>query len=100
MAGNGCELVSGCRFEDNHRTASGFADGGAGMGLHRFATLIGCSAHSTSTQTHLIDADVSGSLAQLVIIGCTSSGDGAAKRAGLARLSGSHAGGATIVGCS
>lgn len=100
FAGNGCELVSGCRFEDNHRTASGFENGGAGMGLRRFATLIGCSGYSTSTQTHLIDADVSGSLAQLVMVGCSGGGQGAAQRAGLARLRGSGIGAATIIGCT
>ena len=100
FASNGVELVLDCRFEDNHRLAFDFIDGGAGMGLHRYATLVGCISHSTANQTHLIDADLSGSFARLVMVGCHASGEGRAAAAGLARLRGARAVEATLIGCS
>ena len=99
LATNGCELVLDCRFVDNHRLAYDFENGGAGMGLRRYATLVGCTAHSTANQTHLIDADLSGSFARLVLIGCRAGGAGKAAAAGLARLHGGSGRPATIIGC-
>ncbi len=99
LAANGCELVLDCRFEDNHRAAFTFIDGGAGMGLRRYATLVGCSSRSSASQTHLIDADLTGSFARLVMIGCTALGEGPAAGSGLARLRGGRGVDATIIGC-
>jgi len=99
LATNGCELVADCSFIDNHRSAFDFANGGAGMGLRRYATLVGCISHSTANQTHLIDADLWGSFARLVLIGCRATGEGPAAAAGLARLRGWGTHPATIVGC-
>jgi hypothetical protein len=99
LATNGCELVLDCGFVDNHRLAFDFENGGAGMGLRRYATLVGCTAHSTANQTHLIDADLSGSFARLVLIGCRATGEGTAAAAGLAKLHGGSSRPATIIGC-
>lgn len=99
FASNGCELVLDCAFEDNHRLAYDFANGAAGMALRRYATLIGCTSHSTAHQTCLIDADLTGSFARLVMLGCRGSGRGPAAAAGLARLRGSRKVDATIIGC-
>lgn len=100
LAANGCELLQDCRFDDNHRAAYDFDNGGAGIGLRRYATLVGCTGHSTKTQTHLIDADLTGSFARLVMIGCRSTGEGAAATAGLAKLRGGRGVDATIIGCT
>ncbi|MBV8538415.1 MAG: right-handed parallel beta-helix repeat-containing protein, partial [Alphaproteobacteria bacterium] len=99
LATNGCELVLACAFVDNHRSAFDFEDGGAGMGLRRYATLLACVAHSSAKQTHLIDADLSGSFARLVMVGCRAAGEGAAAAAGLAKLHGWGTHPVTIVGC-
>ena len=99
LATNGCELVLDCSFIDNHRSAFDFENGGAGMGLRRYATLVGCVSHSTAKQTHLIDADLWGSFARLVMVGCRASGEGAAAAAGLARVHGWGTHPATIIGC-
>jgi Pectate lyase superfamily protein/Right handed beta helix region len=99
LATNGCELVADCRFDDNHRAAFDFANGGAGMALRRYATLVGCTGHSTANQTHLLDADLAGSFARLVLIGCSTTGEGQAAAAGLARLRGASARPATMIGC-
>jgi hypothetical protein len=96
MAGNGCNLLSNCGFENNHAAAHGFADGGAGIRLQVFGSLVGCTAYSIYNQTHLIDAFVTN---QLVMIGCTGGGDGKAHGARLARLQGNERGTATLIGC-
>jgi hypothetical protein len=96
MAGNGCNLLSNCGFENNHAAADGFAAGGAGIRLQVFGTLVGCTAYSIYNQTHLIDAFITN---QLVMIGCTGGGDGKADRARLARLQGNDKGAATLIGC-
>jgi hypothetical protein len=94
---NGCTLLSNCGFENNHEKAPSFAEGGAGMALQGFGTLIGCTAYSMFQQTRLLQAYVVG---QLVMIGCGGSGDGAAKGAGLARIGGEKGARATIMGGS
>lgn len=99
FASNGVELVLNCHFENNHRLAFDFANGGAGMALRRYATLIGCTSHSTANQTDLLDADLSGSFARLVMVGCRASGAGPAAAAGLARLRGARTVDATLIGC-
>jgi hypothetical protein len=85
VAENGCTLLSNCGFENNHESAPDFARGGAGIFLQNFGTLIGCTAYSMFKQTRLIQAYV---VSQLAMIGCTGSGDGGAKGAGLARIGG------------
>jgi len=95
VAENGCTLLSNCGFENNHEKASSFAEGGAGMALQGFGTLIGCTAYSMFKQTRMLQAYVVG---QLVVIGCAGSGDGAAKAAGLARIGGEKRARATIMG--
>lgn len=85
IAENGCTLLSNCGFENNHESAPDFAHGGAGIWLQNFGTLIGCTAYSMSKQNRLIQAYV---VSQFAMIGCTGSGDGQAKGAGLARLGG------------
>lgn len=94
VALNGCTLLSNCGFENNHEAASSFEKGGAGIWLQGFGTLIGCTAYSMFKQTRLIDAYVVG---QFVMIGCSGSGDAAAKGAGLARLDGEKKGRATVI---
>ena len=96
VALNGCTLLSNCGFENNHEAAPDFDKGGAGIYLQNFGTLVGCSAYSMFNQKRLIDAYV---VSQLVLIGCTGSGDARAKAAGLARLDGEKKRArATIVG--
>jgi len=85
VAENGCTLLSNCGFENNHESAPDFARGGAGIWLQNFGTLIGCTAYSMFKQTRLIQAYV---VSQFAMIGCTGSGDGGAKGAGLARIGG------------
>jgi hypothetical protein len=85
VAENGCTLLSNCGFENNHESAPDFAHGGAGIFLQNFGTLIGCTAYSMFKQTRLIQAYV---VSQFAMIGCTGSGDGGAKGAGLARIGG------------
>lgn len=97
LAENGCTLLSNCGFENNHAGVDSFARGGAAIALSGFATLVGCGAYSMFNQTLLLRADVHG---QLVMIGCRGFGDGPAKSAGLARLSGSRTGIATLLGCN
>jgi hypothetical protein len=97
VAQNGCTLLSNCGFENNHESAASFAAGGAGMVLQGFGTLIGCTAYSMLKQTRLLQAYVVG---QLVMIGCSGSGDAAAKGAGLARIGGEKRGRATLIGSS
>jgi hypothetical protein len=82
---NGCTLLSNCGFENNHEAAPSFDKGGAGIWLQGFGTMVGCTAYSMFKQKRLIDAYVVG---QFVMIGCSGSGDAAAKNAGLARLDG------------
>lgn len=94
VALNGCTLLSNCGFENNHEAAPSFDRGGPGMWLQGFGTLIGCTAYSMFKQTRLIDAYVVG---QLVMIGCSGSGDAAAKGAGLARLDGEKRGRVTLI---
>ncbi len=93
-AQNGCTLLSNCGFENNHESAPDFARGGAGIWLQNFGTLIGCTGYSMFKQTRLIQAYV---VNQLTLIGCTGSGDGQAKGAGLARIGGEKNGRATII---
>ena len=97
VALNGCTLLSNCGFENNHEAAPGFDKGGSGIYLQGFGTLIGCTAYSMFNQKRLIDAYVVG---QLVMIGCSGSGDARAKAAGLARIDGDKKARATIVGPS
>ncbi len=97
VAGNGCTLLSHCGFENNHEGAPDFARGDAGMKLQGFATLVGCTAYSMFKQTLLLRAFVAG---RLTMIGCTGSGGGGAKAAGLARLSGTSGANAILVGCN
>ncbi len=97
VASNGCTLLSNCGFENNHEAASSFDKGGPGIWLQGFATLIGCTAYSMFKQTRLIEAYV---VDQLVMIGCSGSGDAAAKGAGLARLDGEKKGRATVISSS
>jgi hypothetical protein len=85
VALNGCTLLSNCGFENNHEAAAGYDKGGAGIYLQNFGTLVGCTAYSMFNQKRLIDAYI---VSQLVMIGCTGSGDARAKAAGLARLDG------------
>jgi len=97
VAENGCTLLSNCGFENNHEKAASFAEGGAGMALQGFGTLIGCTSYSMFKQTRLLQAHV---VNQLVMIGCHGSGDAAAKGAGLARIGGEKHARATIMGSS
>jgi len=98
FAENGCNLLSNCGFENNHQAAGGFADENAGIVLQTFGTLIGCTGYSVFKQSRLIRAALDG---RLVMIGCSGSGDGQAKAAGLARIgSAGFRAAATIVGCS
>jgi hypothetical protein len=93
-AANGCTLLSNCGFENNHEAAADFAGGGPGIWLQGFGTLIGCTAYSMFKQTRLIEAYVVG---QFTMIGCSGSGDGNAKRAGLALIGGESKGRATVI---
>jgi len=97
VAPNGCTLLSSCGFENNHEGAPDFAHGGPGLKLENFGTLVGCTAYSVFKQRGLIDAYVVG---RLVMIGCTGSGDGQAKGAGLAQLRGPQNGRAVVIGCN
>ncbi len=96
-AKNGCTLLSNCGFENNHTRAAGFAEGGAGVRLQVFGTLLGCTAYSIHNQTHLVDAFVTN---RLTLLGCIGFGDGEAERAGLARLQGDERCGVTLIGCT
>jgi hypothetical protein len=93
-AANGCTLLSNCGFENNHEAAADFAGGGPGIWLQGFGTLVGCTAYSMFKQTRLIEAYVVG---QFTMIGCSGSGDGNARRAGLALIGGENKGRATII---
>ncbi|MEQ8396053.1 glycosyl hydrolase family 28-related protein [Thalassobaculum sp.] len=86
-ASHGCTLLSHCGFENNHERAASFSEGDAGIYLMVKGTLVGCTAYSIRRQTHLIRSYVT---QNLVMVGCTGSGDGKADGAGLARLSGGH----------
>jgi hypothetical protein len=97
VAANGCTLLSNCGFENNHESAADFATGGPGIWLQGFATLVGCTAYSMFKQNRLIEAYVTG---QFTMIGCSGSGDGNAKGAGLALISGEPKGRATIISAS
>jgi len=97
VADNGCTLLSSCGFENNHEGAPDFQRGNAGIALQGFATLVGCTAYSMFRQTHLLKAYLTG---QLVLVGCSGSGDAAAAGAGLARISGDARGRASVIGCS
>jgi hypothetical protein len=94
VAENGCTLLSNCGFENNHESAPDFAHGGPGIFLQNFGTLIGCTAYSMFKQNRLIQAYV---VSQFTMIGCTGSGDGQAKGAGLARIGGEPRGRATVI---
>lgn len=96
-AQNGCTLLSNCGFENNHESAPDFAHGGAGIWLQNFGTLIGCTAYSMFKQNRLIHAYV---VSDFTMIGCTGSGDGQAKGAGLALLGGERKGRATLMSCA
>lgn len=97
VAENGCTLLSNCGFENNHESAASFEKGDAGIMLQGFATLISCTAYSMFKQQRLLRAYVVG---QLVMIGCSGSGDARAKGAGLARIGGEKNARATIIGAS
>jgi len=94
VALNGCTLLSNCGFENNHEAAPSFQRGGPGIWLQGFGTLVGCTAYSIFKQTRLIEAYV---VSQLVMIGCSGSGDQSARKAGLARLAGDRKGRATVI---
>lgn len=93
-AANGCTLLSNCGFENNHEAAADFAGGGPGIWLQGFGTLIGCTGYSMFKQTRLIEAYVVG---QFTMIGCSGSGDGNARGAGLALIGGERKARATII---
>lgn len=97
VALNGCTLLSNCGFENNHEAAPSFSRGGPGIWLQGFGTLVACTAYSIFKQTRLIEAYVVG---QFVMMGCSGSGDGDARAAGLARLAGDRKGRATLIGPS
>jgi hypothetical protein len=94
LAENGCTLLSNCGFENNHELAADFAHGGAGIYLQNFGTMVGCTAYSVLKQRRLVQAYV---VSQFVMIGCTGSGDGQAKGAGLALIGGEAKARATII---
>ncbi|MCK6451542.1 MAG: hypothetical protein L6R19_11895 [Alphaproteobacteria bacterium] len=96
-AGNGVTLLSHCGFENNHEGAPDFERGDAGMRLQGFATLVACTAYSMFKQTRLLRAFVAG---RLTMVGCSGSGGGRAKAASLAKLAGSSAANAILVGCT
>lgn len=97
LADNGCTLLSNCGFENNHQGAPDFSRGDAGIYLKNFGTLIGCTAYSIYKQTHLLRAFI---VRELVMVGCSGHGGGAAKGAGLARLRGARdKANVTLVGC-
>lgn len=93
-AANGCTLLSNCGFENNHEAAADFAGGGPGIWLQGFGTLVGCTGYSMFKQTRLIEAHVVG---QFTMIGCSGSGDGNARGAGLALIGGERKARAAII---
>lgn len=95
-AATGCTLLSHCGFENNHMRAKDFDHGDAGLRLMVGGTLIGCTAYSIQNQTLLIRAFVTN---RLVMIGCTASGGGAAKRARLGVVQGKGGAGVSVIGC-
>lgn len=97
VAENGCTLLSNCGFENNQMQSRDFAHGDAGIALSNFGTLIGCTGYSIFNQTRMLRADVIG---QLTMVGCSGSGGGKAKDAGLALLKGDKSALATVIGCS
>lgn len=97
VAEMGCTLLSSCGFENNHEGADGFARGDAGIWLQGFGTLVGCTAYSMFKQRNLIRTVLTG---QLVMVGCSGSGDAKAAEAGLAVLRGDPRSRATVIGCS
>lgn len=96
-AQHGCTLLSHCGFENNHEGAEDFAAGRAGLWLQGFGALIGCTAYSVFKQTRLIEGYIT---SRLTMQGCSGSGGGRARGAGLALLRGSKEGTATLIGCS
>jgi hypothetical protein len=95
-ADHGISLLSHCGFENNHESASSFAEGDAGVRLLNFGTLIGCTAYSIKHQRNLLRAYV---VNDLTMVGCMGAGGGGASKAGLADLSGTDSAVATLVGC-
>ena len=95
-AGNGCTLLNGCGFENNHMAAAAAESGNAAIRLIGFGTVLACGSYSVMKQLALIDATVT---EELVMIGCRGFGDGSAKAAGLGRFSGTDGGLATLIGC-
>ncbi len=95
-AGNGCTMINGCGFENNHTTESGPKPGNAGIRLVGFSTIVASGAYSIANQMALVDGLITG---ELSMIGCRGFGDGPAKGAGLARLAGTGGGRATLIGC-
>jgi hypothetical protein len=93
-AENGCTLLSNCGFENNHESAPDFAHGGPGIWLQNFGTLIGCTSYSMFKQMRLVQAYV---VSQFTMIGCTGSGGGQARNAGLALIGGEKKARATII---
>jgi hypothetical protein len=93
---NGISLLSHCGFENNHRKAADFASGGAGARILNYGTFVGCTAYSIKQQTHLVDAYI---VNQLVMVGCTGSGNDKAKEAKLAKVNGAADASITFVGC-
>lgn len=95
-AGNGCTLLNGCGFENNHTAAAGPEQGNAGMRLVGFGTLLATGAYSIANQMALVDALAT---AEIVMIGCRGFGDAKAKGAALGRFAGTGGGRATLIGC-
>lgn len=95
VASNGCVLLAHSGFENNHERAKSFDAGNAGMRINVFGTLIGCTAYSIHNQTHLVSGYVTNNL---VLIGCTGSGGGRARRAQLASLDGAKGAEVTVIG--
>ena len=94
VALNGCTLLSNCGFENNHEAAPDFAEGGAGIWLQGFGTLIGCTAYSMFKQKRLIDAYVGRTVRHDRLLRQRRCG---AKGAGLARLDGEKKARATVI---
>jgi hypothetical protein len=95
-AGNGCTLLNGCGFENNHASAKSADPDNAAVRLSGFGTMLACGAYSIFHQTALIDAYATG---DLVMIGCRGFGDGPARGAGLGRFAGQGNGSVTLIGC-
>ncbi len=95
-AANGCTLINGCGFENNHTRAEGPTPGNAGIRLVGFGTLVASGAYSIANQTALVEALATG---EMVLVGCRGFGDGKAKDAILGRFAGTGDGRVNLIGC-